>query len=68
MHKKYLEDNEINTNRLDKIQYDLENQLSQHLFTRKMIQIGENEIEQMAKKIFKREVDPFTAIEIIIKQ
>ena len=68
VHKKYLEDNEINANRLDKIQYDLENQLSQHLFTRKMIKIGENEIEHMAEKIFKREVDPFTAIEIIIKQ
>ena len=67
-HKKYLENNEINANRLDKIQYDLENQLSQHLFTRKMIQIGENEIEHMAEKVFKREVDPFTAIEIIIKQ
>ena len=68
VHKKYLEDNEINANRLNKIQYDLENQLSQHLFTRKMIQIGENEIELMAEKIFKREIDPFTAIERIIKQ
>ena len=67
-HKTYLENNEINENRLNKIQYDLENQLSQHLFTRKMIQIGEDEIEQMAERIFKREVDPFTAIERIIKQ
>ena len=67
-HKKYLENNEINKTRLNKIQYDLENQLSQQLFTKKMIQIGENEIENMAKKIFKREIDPFTAIETIIKQ
>ena len=37
-------------------------------FTRKIIQIGEDEIEQMAERIFKREVDPFTAIERIIKQ
>ena len=63
-----MENNEINKTRLNKIQYDLENQLSQQLFTKKMIQIGENEIENMAKKIFKREIDPFTAIETIIKQ
>jgi len=67
-HKKYLENNEINKTRLNKIQYDLENQLSQQLFTKKMIQVGENEIENMSKKIFKREIDPFTAIETIIKQ
>jgi LAO/AO transport system kinase len=67
-HRDYLENKDINKTRLDKIKYDLENQLSQHLFTRKMIQIGENEIENMAKKIFKREIDPFTAIETIIKQ
>ena len=48
--------------------YLLVNQLSQQLFTKKMIQIGENEIENMAKKIFKRDIDPFTAIETIIKQ
>jgi hypothetical protein len=63
-----LENNEINKTRLNKIQYDLENQLSQQLFTKKMIQVGENEIENMSKKIFKREIDPFTAIETIIKQ
>ena len=33
-----------------------------------LIQVGENEIENMSKKIFKREIDPFTAIETIIKQ
>ena len=67
-HKKHLENNEIDETRLGKIKYDLENQLSQHLFTRKMIQIGENEIENRAKKIFNRDIDPFTAIEEIIKQ
>ena len=67
-HKKHLENKEIDETRLGKIKYDLENQLSQHLFTRKMIQIGENEIENMAKKIFNRDIDPFTAIEEIIKQ
>lgn len=63
-----MENKEIDETRLGKIKYDLENQLSQHLFTRKMIQIGENEIENMAKKIFNRDIDPFTAIEEIIKQ
>ena len=67
-HKKHLENKEMDETRLGKIKYDLENQLSQHLFTRKMIQIGENEIENMAKKIFNRDIDPFTAIEEIIKQ
>ena len=67
-HKKHLENKEIDETRLGKIKYDLENQLSQHLFTRKMIQIGENEIEKITKKIFNRDIDPFTAIEEIIKQ
>jgi len=67
-HKEHLENEEINQARLGKIKYDLENQLSQHLYTRKLIQIGENEIENMAERIFNREIDPFTAIEEIIKQ
>tara|TARA_B110001454_G_scaffold21790_1_gene21152 strand:+ start:344 stop:1270 length:927 start_codon:yes stop_codon:yes gene_type:complete len=67
-HKEHLENEEINQTRLGKIKYDLENQLSQHLYTRKLIQIGENEIENMAERIFNREIDPFTAIEEIIKQ
>ena len=67
-HKKYLENKEIDEIRLSKIKYDLENQLSQYLFTRKMIQIGGNEIQNMAEKIFNREIDPFTAIEEMIKQ
>lgn len=67
-HRKHLENEEINQTRLGKIKYDLENQLSQHLYTRKLIQIGENEIENMAERIFNRDIDPFTAIEEIIKQ
>lgn len=67
-HKEHLENEEINQTRLGKIKYDLENQLSQHLYTRKLIQIGENEIENMAERIFNRDIDPFTAIEEIIKQ
>ena len=67
-HKEHLENEEINQARLGKIKYDLENQLSQHLYTRKLIQIGENEIENMAERIFNRDIDPFTAIEEIIKQ
>ena len=67
-HREHLENEEINQTRLGKIKYDLENQLSQHLYTRKLIQIGENEIENMAERIFNRDIDPFTAIEEIIKQ
>ena len=66
-HREHLENEEINQTRLGKIKYDLENQLSQHLYTRKLIQIGENEIENMAERIFNRDIDPFTAIEKIIK-
>ena len=67
-HREYLENEEINQTRLGKTKYDLENQLSQHLYTRKLIQIGENEIENMAERIFNRDIDPFTAIEEIIRQ
>ena len=67
-HREYLENEEINQTRLGKTKYDLENQLSQHLYTRKLIQIGEKEIENMAERIFNRDIDPFTAIEEIIRQ
>jgi hypothetical protein len=54
--------------RLRRINYELENQVSQKLFTKKMIQIGENEIQKMAEKILKRNIDPLTAVEKIIKE
>ena len=54
--------------RLRRINYELENQVSQKLFTKKMIQIGENEIQKMAEKILERSIDPITAVEKIIKE
>ena len=55
-------------NRLRRINYELENQVSQKLFTKKMVQIGENEIQIMAERILKREIDPLSAVEKIIKE
>ena len=67
-HKDYLGNNKRNNMRLKRIKYELENQVSQKLFTKKMIQIGENEIQKMAEKILKRNIDPLTAVEKIIKE
>ena len=67
-HKDYLGNNKRNNMRLKRINYELENQVSQKLFTRKMVQIGENEIQNMAKKILERDIDPLTAVEKIIKE
>ena len=67
-HKDYLGNNKRNNMRLKRIKYELENQVSQKLFTKKMIQIGENEIQKMAEKILKRNIDPLTAVEQIIKE
>ena len=67
-HRDYLGDNKRNMMRLKRISYELENQVSQKLFTKKMIQIGENEIQKMAEKILKRNIDPLTAVEKIIKE
>lgn len=67
-HKDYLGNNKRNKMRLKRINYELENQVSQKLFTKKMIQIGENEIQKMAEKILKRNIDPLTAVEQIIKE
>ena len=67
-HKDYLGNNKRNNMRLKRINYELENQVSQKLFTKKMIQIGENEIQKMAEKILKRNIDPLTAVEQIIKE
>ena len=67
-HKDYLGNSKRNKMRLKRINYELENQVSQKLFTKKMIQIGENEIQKMAEKILKRNIDPLTAVEKIIKE
>ena len=67
-HQNYLGDNKKNMMRLKRINYELENQVSQKLFTKKMVQIGENEIQKMAEKILKRNIDPLTAVEEIIRE
>ena len=67
-HKNYLDDNKKNKMRLRRINYELENQVSQKLFTKKMVQIGENEIQRMAERILKRDIDPLSAVEKIIKE
>jgi len=67
-HQSYLGDNKKNMMRLKRINYELENQVSQKLFTKKMVQIGENEIQIMAERILKREIDPLSAVEKIIKE
>ena len=67
-HKNYLGNNKRNEMRLKRIHYELENQVSQKLFTKKMIRIGKNEIQKMAEKILEREIDPLTAVEKIIKE
>ena len=54
--------------RLKRINYELENQVSQKLFTKKMVQIGSNEISKMSKKILERKIDPLTAVEEIIRE
>ena len=67
-HKNYLGNNKRKEMRLRRIHYELENQVSQKLFTKKMVQIGDNEIQKMAKKILERHIDPLTAVEKILKE
>ena len=67
-HKNYLGNNKRKEMRLRRINYELENQVSQKLFTKKMVQIGDNEIEKMAEKILERHIDPLTAVEEILKE
>jgi hypothetical protein len=52
--------------RLKRINYELQNQVSQKLFTDKMDQIGKSEIPNIAKDIMKRKIDPLSAVEKII--
>jgi len=67
-HRNYLGDNKRNQMRLRRINYELENQVSQKLFTKKMVQIGANEIQKMAERILKRDIDPLSAVEKIIRE
>ena len=67
-HRKHLGKKKFQQERLRKLKYDLENQVSQKLFNRKIIEVGGDEIERMATSIMKRNIDPFSAVEKIIKE
>ena len=67
-HRNYQGKKKLGQKRLGKIKYELENQVSQKLFTRKITEVGKDEIEKMAKSIMKRDIDPFSAVEKIIKE
>ena len=43
-HQKYLGKEKFKDNRLEKLKYELENQISQKLFTKKIVEIGDDEI------------------------
>ena len=67
-HRNHQGKKKLGQKRLGKIKYDLENQVSQKLFARKITEVGKDEIEKMAKSIMKRDIDPFSAVEKIIKE
>ena len=67
-HRNHLGKKKLQQQRLRKLKYDLENQVSQKLFNRKIIEVGSDKIERMATGIMKREIDPFSAVEKIIKE
>ena len=67
-HQEYLKYGKLQEERLKKLIYEIENQLSQKLFTKKIIQIGRNEITKIAKNVLNHNTDPFSAIEKIIKE
>ena len=67
-HQKYLGEDKLQAQRLGKLKYELENQISQKLFTKKIIEIGDDEITKTSKEILDRIVDPFTAVDNIIKE
>ena len=67
-HKKYLGEEKRNEMRLNRINYELEKQVSQKLFDDKMSKIGKTEIPDVAKEILERKTDPFTAVDKIIRE
>ena len=67
-HQKYLGKDKLQAQRLRKLKYELENQISQKLFTKKIIEIGDDEIAKTSKEILNRRIDPFTAVDNIIKE
>ena len=67
-HKKYLGEEKRNEMRLNRINYELEKQVSQKLFDEKMNEIGKTGIPDIAKEILERKTDPFTAVDKIIRE
>ena len=67
-HQKHLGNDLFETKRLEKLKYELENQISQKLFTKKIIEIGDAEMTKTSKAILNRKIDPFTAVDNIIKE
>ena len=67
-HRSHLGKKKLQQQRLRKLKYDLENQVRQKLFNRKIIEVGSDKIERMATSIMKRDIDPFSAVERIIKE
>ena len=67
-HQGYLGKEKFKDNRLEKLKYELENQISQKLFTKKIVEIGDEEITKTSKDILNRKIDPFTAVDNIIKE
>ena len=67
-HRNHLGKKKLQQQRLRKLKYDLENQVRQKLFNRKIIEVGSDKIERMATGIMKRDIDPFSAVERIIKE
>ena len=67
-HQEYLGKVKFEDKRLEKLKYELENQISQKLFTKKIVEIGDSEITRTSRDILNRKIDPFTAVDSIIKE
>jgi len=66
-HRDYMNKEKLDAARLSKIKYELENQIGQKLFTKKIIEVGEKEMNSISYDIMNRNIDPFSAVESIIK-
>ena len=66
-HRDYMNKEKLDAARLSKIKYELENQIGQKLFTKKIIEVGEKEMNSISYDIMNRNIDPFSAVENIIK-
>ena len=66
-HRDYMNREKLDAARISKIKYELENQIGQKLFTKKIIEVGEKEMNSISYDIMNRNIDPFSAVESIIK-